>query len=260
MVRHFWRLRAVTRHERHVKRVLAKEVIQDLDGSLVILLFAREVVGMQQPNALIGGNRIGTPYKVILCHCNAKARFSAVHKLVGGTQNFLLGFASVATKLSLVRCLFVSGKAHDIAPVRDIFRRAGLLVRSVTRRDVEFRTGKNLFVVRIVVFVGARRDIRRISEIVAARVREAPSISLLGSFEALGSISGVERLINAGGHRHHGSKVKRTRRALADSIKLGIVRGRHHVARETERGKLVVDAAIRSLHGKHPVEIVLDFG
>ena len=122
MVRHFRRLGAVTGHERHVKRVLAEQVIKNLDGSLVILLFAREVVGMQQPNALIGGNRIGTPYKVILCHHDAKAFFGAVSKVVCSAQNLLLGFVCIATKLRLMRSLFVRGKAHDIAPVRDVFR------------------------------------------------------------------------------------------------------------------------------------------
>ena len=77
---------------------------------------------MQQPNALIRSYSVGAPYKVILSHHDAKAFFGAVSKVVCSAQNLLLGFVCIATKLRLMCSLFVRGKAHDIAPVRDVFR------------------------------------------------------------------------------------------------------------------------------------------
>ena len=35
---------------------------------------------------------------------------------------------------------------------------------------------------------------------------------------------------------------------------------RHHIARETECGQLVIDRTVARLHGKHPVQVPLDFG
>ena len=46
-------LRAKTGHERHIERVLAEQVIEHLERGSIVLLVAGEVVGMQQPNALV---------------------------------------------------------------------------------------------------------------------------------------------------------------------------------------------------------------
>ena len=88
----------------------------------------------------------------------------------------------------------------------------------------------------------------------------SPGESLLGRVKALGCVCGIERLVNAGRHGHYRGKVKSGRRTLTDNIKLGIILRWHHIARETERSEFVINAAVASLHGEHPIQVPLDFG
>ena len=131
--------------------------------------------------------------------------------------------------------LFVGSKAHDITPVRNVFRRTGLFVRSIASRDVEFRTSENFFIIRVVIFISTSRNIRRISKIILVRVLLAPSESLFGGIEACRRVRGIKRLVNTRSHSHHCSKVKRTRSTFTDNIKFGVILSRHHIARESKR-------------------------
>ena len=85
MMRVFRIFRAVTGYKRHIERVLAEQVIENLDRSLVIFLFTSEVIGMQKPYALVRCDCVGTPYKVILCHDNAKTFFCTIGELIRRT-------------------------------------------------------------------------------------------------------------------------------------------------------------------------------
>ena len=133
------------------------------------------------------------------------------------------------------------------------------LVRSITRRNKQFHTGKSLFIYEIIVAIFTRSNISRIA-VLFIRILGTPSIRLLGSFETLSCISSIERLVHTVGHGHHACKVKRSRRALTNHIKLFRVLFWHHITWELERRNLVIHATIGSLHGQHPVQVPLDFG
>ena len=252
-------LRAKTGHERYVERVLAKQVIEHLERGGVVFFLAGEVVGMQQPHALIGRHSVGAPHKVILRHHDAKTGLGAVYELVCRLENVLLGLARIA-EYGGVRCLAVGCDTLHVAPVRDVLRGARLLVRTVACGNREFCCRKEFLVCRIGALIIACRDIGRVRRKMHVHVVAAPGISLLCRFQALARITRIEGLVHARGHSHHAREIECGLGALADNVKFGIVLRRHHVAREPEGSELVVDAAVTCLHGEHPVQVPLDFG
>ena len=214
---------------------------------------------MQKPHALIRRHSIRAPHKIILRHHDAKALLRAGNEIVCSRKDFLLGFVCIA-KYRGMCCLAVSGDARKIFPVRNIRRRTRLLIRGFARGDSKFRTSKELFITCIIALIGACRNVRGVCRKMIAHIRSTPSVSLLCCIQARGCISCIKRLVHARGERHDARKIKSGFGTFTDNVKLGIILCRHHVAREAERGKLVVNATVTCLHGKHPVQIPLDFG
>ena len=252
-------LGAETGHERDVERVLAEQVIEHLERGGVVFFLAGEVVGMQQPDALVRGYGVRAPHEVVFRHHDAETFLRAVHELVCRAQNFLLGIARVAEHGS-VRRLAIGRDSLHVAPVRDVLRNARLLVRAVARSNREFRSREELFVGSVRTLVIAGRDVGGVRRKVHVHVVAAPGIGLLRRFQALARIARIEGLVHARSHGHHAREVECGLGALADNVKLGVVLRGHHVAREPEGSELVVHAAVVCLHGVHPVQVPLDFG
>ena len=158
-----------------------------------------------------------------------------------------------------MRRLFIGRKASHVAPARNTSCCTILCIGSVSRRQSEFRASKQFFVFKPAIAIFPGRYIVRIGER-HVRICNAPSVSALCRSQALFCISGIKRFVHTGRHSHHRGKVKRRRRPFAHHITSRFIGSRHYIAREFESRHLMENSPVGILHGKHPIQIVLDFG
>ena len=242
-----------TGNKRHVKRVLAEQVVHHLNCRFIVLFIAGQVVGIQQPHALICSHRIGAPDIIIITYHDTETRFSPVDESIGSRNNIFLRHFRIATKFRRMSRLSIRRKSSHIRPRRNIFRRTRFAIEHIACRNKKFRTCKQFFITRIPIFIRSRRYTFRICRKILIRIINTPSISIFCRLQALCCIFLIERFIDTSRHGHYCSKVKRSRSTLANGIKIIDILCRHNVAREFKRSQLMVNTAILSLHRQHPI-------
>ena len=217
---------------------------------------------MEQEYTLITGYSIRAPDKVFVRHHDAKSLCGYISIFFSEIIKHRLCRCRFSTRFCRMGCSTINRKAIHFRPSRNDTRLICVqrrLVRRVTCRNEKLHLGKNHLVIQFTVAIRTRSDTHRIIEY-NFWIFLGPCVGLLGCIKALVRIIFIKRFIHTVSSRHHAGKIKRRGRTSANNIKLILVLSRHHITRELERREFMINHPVRSLHGKHPVQVVLNFG
>ena len=211
---------------------------------------------MKQPHALIGSDGVRAPHIIIRSHRNHKALTCIFNKFVRCSNQF---FVSTCTILVLINGLVVIGETIDILPCRNISRNPNRFVIRISCHNIKFRRSKLIFVRSVRIFVSTRFHSYGIRIIKRFRVESGPSIRPFRGRQTFFCKHCIKLFVNAISLRHDSCKIVSSSYTLTYCIPLTRIINRHNRLGERKSRNLMINASIRSLHRKHPIQIVLYF-